>query len=77
MTRYLCEIADKCSDLDCPHHAPHGGERNAMEVNMCTVPTPCLKHTRRLIRCLPCYEPHENRKEKEEKAIYFIKKEQT
>ena len=67
MTLYLCEWAGRCSDFSCYNHKLHEEERNDKGRNMCKLPTPCIRYTIRLFRCLIC----------EEEEVYFIKKGKT
>ena len=69
MTHYLCELVDVCYDFSCVHHKPHSGGLNDWEVNLCKIPSRCSSQTIILVRCFPC----DDKKEEEEKIVYFIK----
>jgi hypothetical protein len=66
MTRYLCELAYACVDLNCNHHNPHEAEISPSGINVCLVPSSCPSLPPRRIRCL-IYED-------KEEEVYFIKK---
>jgi hypothetical protein len=70
MTLYLCEMADTCSEFDCHHHNLHKEVLNDKGTNVCITPFPCFNYTTKLLRCFI----YDDKKEREEKTIYFIKR---